>query len=629
MNTMEVLSAVAAAVAFSFAVLMYAFARAPGWEAQRTFAWAAASGGLYAAAGAGTYAGLAPHIDVLFVGVQIVAAALFVVAFGSYADAFLHETSGRALVWTRRALLPLSLLVFVPGLLFTGEVHVWQLPGTDIVYADPLATPAGNVFFAVIVVMFGQTAVRFGVAARRGRPRALTHVVCMAALALMGLGDALTAAGISRLPYLLEVGFLIPAGAIAYELILRFGQDATALVELRSRLEALVSERTAALEASQRALVRAESLAALGRMAASIAHEVNNPTAAILANLQYLQDALRSGRMPDDALECIRESEQATTRIAKIARQLLDSSRLAAGQKLETLAVSVTQAIHQSLRLARPRCPPHLAMRTAVHEPLWVAGQLEAIVQVLVNLVVNAADAVAEHGRGSYVRVSASRKDDRVELVVEDDGPGMSAAVLARVFEPFFSTKPIGRGSGLGLAVSRGLLASMGGDLRLESSVGVGTRAVLDLPVVEAPVDGEPASAEAPRGPRRNLLLVDDDVRILSALGRVLGSRYRVTCAETVAEALRHAGSRDDLDVVLADVMMPDGGGCELQARLHAAGSPLAGRVIYLTAGVTDESVRAFLRRQTQPVLAKPLDLVALEDAVERVAPPAPVVAEA
>jgi signal transduction histidine kinase/ActR/RegA family two-component response regulator len=536
-----------------------------------------------------------------------------------YADAFLHETSGRTLVWLRRAIVPLSLLVFVPGLLFTGEVHVWQLPGTSIVYADPLATPAGNAFFLGIAALFVQTAARFAMAARRGRPRALTHVACMAALALMGLGDGLTAAGVWSVPYLLEVGFLIPAGVIAYELVVRFGQDATILVALRGRLEALVGERTAALEASQRALVRAESLAALGRMAASIAHEVNNPTAAILANLQYLNDALSSGRVPADAVECLRESEQATVRISNIARQLLDSSRLAADQKLDMLAVSVTQAIQQGLRVARPRCPPRLSVLTAVHEPLWVRGQLEAVVQVLVNLVVNAADAIAETERGTYVKVSASRQGERVEIAVEDDGPGMSAAVLGRVFEPFFTTKAVGRGSGLGLAVSRGLLASMGGDLRLESAVGVGTRALIDLQVVEAPVAGEPVPTEALRRPRRNLLLVDDDRRILASLGRVLRSRYAVTCAETIDEALRLIGGNTDFDVVLADVMMSDGGGCELQARLQAGSSPAAARVVFVTAGITDDGVRDYLRRQHQPVLSKPLDLVALEEAVDRV----------
>ena len=105
--------------------------------------------------------------------------------------------------------------------------------------------------------------------------------------------------------------------------------------------------------------------------------------------------------------------------------------------------------------------------------------------QVLVNLILNGAQAIPEERRDGLVVVRGERSPGRVRLVVEDDGAGMAPEVLRRAFEPFFTTKPFGVGTGLGLAVSRGLLHGLGGDLRFEGAAGGGTRAVVDLP--EAP----------------------------------------------------------------------------------------------------------------------------------------------
>ena len=159
--------------------------------------------------------------------------------------------------------------------------------------------------------------------------------------------------------------------------------------------------------------------------------------------------------------------------------------------------------------------------------------------QVLVNLVVNAVQAIPDHRADGRVVLRAETEGDRVRMVVEDNGAGIEPDVLRRVFEPFFTTKPFGSGTGLGLAVSRGLVASLGGDLRLESRPGQGTRAVVELARAEAPAldDSRPAPARH-AGPRLRLLLVDDEPAFLSSLRRLLEPHYRVEVASGVDDGL-------------------------------------------------------------------------------------------
>jgi CheY-like chemotaxis protein len=197
----------------------------------------------------------------------------------------------------------------------------------------------------------------------------------------------------------------------------------------------------------------------------------------------------------------------------------------------------------------------------------------------------------------------------------------MSDEVLRRVFEPFFSTKPQGVGTGLGLAVSRGLVASLGGKLALESAAGRGTRAIVEL-AEAAPPAARPREVRSvsPRGRRRQMLLVDDDRAVLRALTRILEPHYTIHPAETVDEALAVADLRRP-DVLVADVVMPDGGGPAMYRALRAQHPELASRVIFITGGAAKEPVRDFLSSQPQPVLEKPIDLDVLARIVERLAP--------
>jgi len=280
----------------------------------------------------------------------------------------------------------------------------------------------------------------------------------------------------------------------------RFVAASRELDALTGRLEHLVEERTRALTETQGALARAEKLAAVGTLAAGVAHEINNPTAAVLANLAYLQEPIALGHgLPADARECLDESITSVKRIARIVRQLLDAGR-AAGDRVQRVApVEVARAVRSAVTTAQAS-QAELEVAVAVQPGLHVLADEDLLVQVLVNLLVNAAQAMGAATPHGCAAVAAERAGDRVLLTVRDHGPGIPPEARAKMFEPFFTTKGPGRGTGLGLAVSLGLMRSQGGDLRLLDTSPTGTTLGVELPFAEpSPVEATtPLAQRAP-----------------------------------------------------------------------------------------------------------------------------------
>jgi C4-dicarboxylate-specific signal transduction histidine kinase len=281
-------------------------------------------------------------------------------------------------------------------------------------------------------------------------------------------------------PYLIDIGFLLPIAAVGYQMTARFTGDASALQALRLRLESLVEDRTRALAESQERLARSEKLAALGRLAAGVSHEVNNPAAAVAANLRYLQEHALAGTFPEDAQECIGDSLNSVERIKRIVRQLSLAGRFTAPFAPEP--VRLAWVAREGLRACRAGCGGRVALLAEVGEDLFTLDHAGALIQVLIHLVANGVQAIPAGRTDGRVVVRGERVGQRVRLVVEDNGAGMAPDVHRRLFEPFFSTKPFGDGFGLGLAVSRGLVQGLGGELTLENATGGGARAVIDLP---------------------------------------------------------------------------------------------------------------------------------------------------
>ncbi len=246
---------------------------------------------------------------------------------------------------------------------------------------------------------------------------------------------------------------------------------------LRTKIDE-VERATASLRETQDRLVRSEQLASVGRLAAGLAHEVGNPIAAILG----MQDLLLEGGLSEsETRDFLVRMHGETERINKILRDLLDFARPSA-KKIDAMeSGSIEAAVRDTIALVAPqRSLRDVALAADLPPALPnVTLSREHLVQVLLNLILNAADAC---GAGGHVAVRATVTGSNVRVVVEDDGPGVPVEVQSRLFEPFVTTKEVGKGTGLGLAVCRGLVEGAGGAIALDAGYSGGARFVMDLP---------------------------------------------------------------------------------------------------------------------------------------------------
>lgn len=269
-----------------------------------------------------------------------------------------------------------------------------------------------------------------------------------------------------------------------------FNDMAAQLRAERAALEARLRElerTTLELRAAQDGLVRSEKLASVGRLAAGIAHEIGNPLAAILGFVELLRGG---GLEPAEEREFLARIHAETNRIHRIIRELLDFSRQS--NDAEDDAADVTsdlrEVVADAVRLVAPQKDLGLVrIEQHLHDDAPRAlGAAHRLTQVVLNLLLNAADAVA--GEGTIVITVARHDETTVSLVVEDSGPGIAPAVLATLFEPFVTTKPAGRGTGLGLAVCHTLIERLGGTLTAANALAAdgrvtGARFEVRLPV--------------------------------------------------------------------------------------------------------------------------------------------------
>ncbi|WP_437505682.1 ATP-binding protein [Sorangium sp. So ce1099] len=253
---------------------------------------------------------------------------------------------------------------------------------------------------------------------------------------------------------------------------------------LRAKI-AEVERYAADLKRAQERLVRSERLASVGRLSAGLAHEIGNPIAAILGLQELL---LAGGLTPAEERDFVERMKRETERIHRILRDLLDFARPAAGdagEAGEEPSGAVADAVDDVISLVAPQKAfrgVELAREVAPDVPP-VPLSHGRLVQVLLNLLLNAADAVPRARGGARVALRASRgADGGARIEVEDNGPGIAEAVRDTLFEPFITTKQVGEGTGLGLAVCRGLVEAAGGSIGVERGEGGGARFVVLLP---------------------------------------------------------------------------------------------------------------------------------------------------
>jgi two-component system, cell cycle sensor histidine kinase and response regulator CckA len=376
----------------------------------------------------------------------------------------------------------------------------------------------------------------------------------------------------------------------------------------------LLARDTSAQRSVEDQLRQAQKLEAVGQLSSGIAHDFNNLLTVVQSNVELLREGEHG---PDDRVR-LQDIEAAARRGRDLVRRLMVFSR---DEKLAVRAYRLSE-LEDSIRTLRRLVPETVVVEWRCEDPdLTISADAGAIEQILLNLTTNARDAMPDGGTLT-IRVSARRRaggEDWVEVAVSDTGHGMTPEVAARAFEPFYTTKPTGKGTGLGLAMCYGLVRQLEGEIELESAPGAGTTFRLRfrrLRTAAAAVvtDVEPDVMGAGQG---GLILVAEDQAAIRRVIELSLARlgYEVLLAADGAEALKlfrtHAA---DVDLVITDMVMPNLGGPGLFARVREAGSAVP---FLFVSGYTERETRddAALH-DSVPVLSKPWTRAELRAAV-------------
>ena len=613
----------AACVGLGVTVLALVFSMAPGWREERVLALIGGSAALFSVFDVVTYMpDVSTQLRVTLGDISLTAGALHIGVWTVYAARRRGPTFSTLDRVVLAVLVVLGVGGLIPGLAYSLHEEVRYVRWLGVRYYDPIPTFWGELAFLVFFASLLTTFVRVVLDYRRGLPRARLSAWVLGVILVGASNDMLAVSGVYGGPNLLGIAFAVTLGLLGFSITRRFVASAALLESLKRDLELRVEERTQKLAEAQAALVRAERLGALGQLSAGVAHEINNPLSAILGNLQFLKRTLMKQAGFQEVSGAVDDSLVAIDRIQRIARRLLDASRAAAHDEVTNVACRVAGAVRGAVRVAESMREPHIRLDLDIPDSLCVRGERYMLEQVLTNLLVNAYQAIPEGRAAGRVRISARQRGDRVEIKVKDDGVGMSLETRSRLFEPFYTTKPLGKGTGLGLAVSAGLVHAMRGTLSFDTAEGEGTKARLSLLSAAEPSE-EPASESTLPPLRQRLLFVDDDDVVRRATQRTLSRAFDVVLANGVQSALATLDAdADAVDVIVCDVMMPDGGGEALYTKLRTDRPNLAQRMLFLTGGVMMPEAKEFLARQPQPVLTKPLELVRLLQAVAELGPP-------
>ncbi len=370
-------------------------------------------------------------------------------------------------------------------------------------------------------------------------------------------------------------------------------------------------------------LLQAQKMQAVGRLAGGIAHDFNNLLAVILTSTSFARTAAPHGSRVVEDLATI---EQAAQRAAALTSQLLAFSRQ---QVIRPQQVEVGLLVRDTERMLRRLIDESIELTVVVRDgPLSVVIDPSQLTQVLINLVVNARDAVDGRGR---ILIEASRvvHDETyaatqlhatpgpyVLLAVSDDGVGMSPDVLGQIFEPFFTTKDAGHGVGLGLSVCYGVVQQASGYIVACSEPGEGTTMKVYLPQVgEAAAIVADEAGPSPGG-HESLVLVEDEPSLRRLMTRVLeDTGYHVVAFANGAEALEHVTAQDaPVDLLITDVVMPQMDGHELATQLRERERIRA--VLYVSGYTSTGIVRHGVLPEDTAFLSKPFTLDQLLRAV-------------
>lgn len=396
-------------------------------------------------------------------------------------------------------------------------------------------------------------------------------------------------------------------------------------------------------ETLRQRLEHTDRLASLGQLAAGIAHEINNPLAFIMANLTLerehfeafaeLCDALEVQAKTDSNIatmleaadhkrrlseldEILTDNYEGAERIRTIVRDLRSFARSETDQLTQ---VDLNETVMTACNITRNEVRHHARLLTSLSDLPPMLGDQARLCQVVVNLLVNAAQAIPEgQADNNEIEITTGVSGNGIVMRVRDTGSGIPEEQLSRIFEPFFTTKSRDAGTGLGLSLCAETIQRHGGSIDVASQIGQGTTIEVRLPVhqVANTPRPQPPKPRVPLGDGR-VLLIDDEGSVRKAFSRMLRrDGYEVVEAENVVEALQLLEKAGDFDAIVCDLVMPDLDGADLYHALQRDYPNLCHRVVFISGGAFTTRTRDFVQQTKVHVIQKPPRAHALESAV-------------
>jgi signal transduction histidine kinase/ActR/RegA family two-component response regulator len=385
-----------------------------------------------------------------------------------------------------------------------------------------------------------------------------------------------------------------------------------------------------ALEQTNAALAQAQKMDSIGRLAGGVAHDFNNMLGVIMGHVEF---ALRQTPRGNPLREDLQEILKATTRSADLTRQLLAFARK---QDVVPRVLDVNAVVSDSLNMLERLIGEDIELTWTPAADLWpISMDPSQLDQIIANLCVNARDAIPDVGSLAIAttnctvdeKFAASHADasrgDYVRITVRDNGRGMTEEIASHIFEPFYTTKDVGEGTGLGLATVHGAVLQNGGFVTVDSVVGRGTTFELYIPretaAGAASTEEQASAAAAGAGGRETILIVEDEPMLLRMAARGLEMQgYAILRAKSPAEAVQLAGEREGaIDLLLTDIVMPMMNGRDLALTIMKRRPSI--KVIFMSGYTSDVGRDSFESLGESHFIGKPFTLAALSEKVRSV----------
>lgn len=386
------------------------------------------------------------------------------------------------------------------------------------------------------------------------------------------------------------------------EVLVTFTRDLTSQLAMEAELD------------HQRELTfQSEKMSALGGLLAGVAHELNNPLSVVVGHAMMLEEETADAQTRRQ----IRKISAAAERCARIVKTFLAMAR---HEPTQIVPVDLNEVVRVAAEVAGYGDAAHaVQISTELSDgPACTEGDADQLTQMVLNLIINAEQAIAEAGRGGRITLTTSVGDGTVKLDVSDDGPGVPVDMRKRVFEPFFTTKQVGQGTGLGLSMCHQIATAHRGTIRMDEATGGGARVVIELPATsgaEAAIPDTACGGSVNRD-RLRVLIVDDEADVAELNAEVLSrAGYQTEHVASGREALQLLGERD-FDIVLSDLNMPELDGRSFFDAIAEHHPGLVGGIGFITGDTLGRASQAFLAEAGRPYLEKPVSPSELRDFV-------------